>query len=172
MRTCVATDHANLSFTCEKPATKCLRFLCVGNEPLINLVQSCDGHAKMFEECDAFLGYTEAAECAFCAKAAKWEMFVRHRDDDHEEERFAAVCEEHRRAIKENGGHVSLKVGDKATLPPHYRVTLQETGREVLVDENEVIFGTQGDTMTAELLVDQKVEWVDDVTVKLKGEKR
>ena len=46
MRTCVATVHDNLTHACGKSATKCLRFLCVGNEPLINLVQSCDEHAK------------------------------------------------------------------------------------------------------------------------------
>jgi hypothetical protein len=46
---------------------------------------------------------------------------------------------------------------------------LQETGLQVLVDENDVIFGTQGDDLTAHLLLDgdTKVVWVDDDTVKL-----
>jgi len=168
MRTCFAT--VNEVEACGKPATKCLRSLCVGDEPLIVLTQSCDEHAKMFEECDGCLGYTEAKECDFCKNTAKWEMYLKHWDDDHEEETFAAVCEEHRKKFKENGGWrpVDLKVGDKVILAPHYKVKLQETGREVLVDENDVIFGTQGDTMTAELLVGQHVVWVDDNTVKLK----
>jgi len=61
-----------------------------------------------------------------------------------------------------------LKVGDKAFLPPHSRAILRETGREVLVNEDDTILGTQSDTMTAELLIGQPVVWVDDNTVKLK----
>jgi hypothetical protein len=40
----------------------------------------------------------------------------------------------------------------------------------VLVDEHDVIFGVQGASeLLAEKLVDSKVVWVDDDTVKLAG---
>jgi hypothetical protein len=180
MRTCVATVHDNLTHACGKSATKCLRFLCVGNEPLINLVQSCDEHAKQFEKCDGFLGYTEEKLCTygdkdhFCGDPAKWEMYVHEWMDDHEEDFFSSVCDKHRRVLKGNGGYApahpqaGLKVGDRAILPPHSRAILQETGREVLVNEDDTILGTQGDTTTAELLIGQTVVWVDNNTVKLK----
>jgi hypothetical protein len=171
-RTCVATvhdDEPRPDHLCWKPATKVLRFLQVGDEPLISLTYSCDEHAGDFEECDGCLGYTEPRECDFCHKPAKWEMFLKHWDDDHDEETFAAVCVDHRKVFKENGRRrpANLKVGDTIELAPHHRVTLQETGREVLVDEDNVIFGTQGDTMTAELLVGQHVVWINDKTVRL-----
>jgi hypothetical protein len=70
---------------------------------------------------------------------------------------------------KDNNAPAS-RAGDKVViLPPHRRVTLQETGLQVLVDENDVILGTQGDDLTSHLLLDgdTKVVWVDDDTVKL-----
>lgn len=169
METCIAT--VNL-VACGQPATKCLRFLQVGNEPLIHICHSCDEHAKKIEKLDGFLGYTELATCAFCAKTADWEMFTRWNDgSDEDEEVFTAVCSEHRREIKKNHNLRPLRKGDRAVLPPHRRALLQETGLEVLVGENDVILGASGDDLTSHLLLDgdTRVEWVDDGTVKLKG---
>jgi hypothetical protein len=176
MRTCRATVHENLTMACEKPATKCQRFLCERAEGLINLVPSCDEHAKSFEKCDGFLGYTEAKDCAYgqCGKPAHWELFIYRRVDDQEggfteEGSFSPVCEAHRKTLKANDGFASPTVGEKAILPPHRVAILQETGLQVLVEEDDTILGSQGDTMLAELVVGQHVVWVDDDTVRLEA---
>jgi hypothetical protein len=93
-----------------------------------------------------------------------------------------AVAERFAREDSQGGGRAAdraltqrwnkaVQVGDKVILPPHRRATLLDVEHvKVLVDEHDVIFGVQGTSeLLAERLVDSKVVWVDDDTVKLAG---